>query len=89
MTGYWEWVLGEYPAKDAMHVTTEIDPRPRPLFARNPYNNDFAGRVAFVASREPARTVTGDRIEFLGRNGTLAIRRPCVASGSRAGRRRL
>ena len=25
VTGYWEWVLGELRAKNAMHVVTEID----------------------------------------------------------------
>src|SRR5207247_4129729 len=42
------------------------------LCARNPYNTEFSGRVAFFNSGDAARTVTGDRTEFLGRNGTLA-----------------
>ncbi len=71
-TGYWEWVLGELRAKSAMHVATEIDPQTSALFARNSYNTDFEGRVAFVASSELARSYTADRAEFLGRNGTLA-----------------
>jgi cyclic beta-1,2-glucan synthetase len=71
-TGYWEWVLGELRAKSAMHVATEIDSQTSALFARNSYNTDFENRVAFVASSELARSYTGDRAEFLGRNGTLA-----------------
>ena len=46
-TGYVEWVLGDLRAKSAMHVTTEIDPSSGALFARNPYNTDFADRMAF------------------------------------------
>jgi cellobiose phosphorylase len=71
-TGYWEWVLGELRAKNAMHVATEIDPQTSALFARNSYNTDFEGRVVFVASSELARSYTADRAEFLGRNGTPA-----------------
>ncbi|MFZ2209719.1 MAG: cyclic beta 1-2 glucan synthetase, partial [Porticoccaceae bacterium] len=32
-TGYVEWVLGDLPAKSAMHVTTEISPKSGALFA--------------------------------------------------------
>ena len=46
-TGYVEWVLGDLRSKSAMHVMTEIDPNSGALFARNPYNTEFADRVAF------------------------------------------
>ena len=42
------------------------------LFARNAYSTEFGERIAFVDSSEADRTVTGDRTEFLGRNGTPA-----------------
>ena len=70
-TGYVEWVLGDLPAKSAMHVITEIDPSSGTLYARNPYSPEFADRVAFFDVDEPTRHVSGDRREFLGRNGTL------------------
>jgi cyclic beta-1,2-glucan synthetase len=70
-TGYVEWVLGDLQSKSAMHVITEIDPGSGALFARNPYNTEFADRVAFFDVDDATRTVTGDRTEFLGRNGTL------------------
>jgi cellobiose phosphorylase len=71
-TGYVEWVLGDLRPKSAQHVATEVDPGSGALFARNPYNTEFADRVAFFNVDDAARTVSGDRTEFLGRNGTLA-----------------
>ncbi len=81
VTGYVEWVLGDLRAKSAMHVTTEIDAQSGALYARNPYNTEFAGRVAFFDVDDPTRSLTGDRREFLGRNGTL--RDPAALSRSR------
>ena len=80
-TGYVEWVLGDLRPKSAMHVVTEIDPNSGALFARNPYNTEFADRVAFFNVDDTTRTMTGDRTEFLGRNGTL--RNPAAMSRSR------
>jgi cellobiose phosphorylase len=80
-TGYVEWVLGDLRPKTAMHVVTELDPASGALFARNSYNLEFAGRVAFFNVSESNRTVSGDRTEFLGRNGTL--RSPVAMTRSR------
>jgi cellobiose phosphorylase len=70
-TGYVEWVLGNRRSRSAMHVTTEVDPVTGVLYARNPYNVDFPGRVAFFDVDDVRRTATCDRVEFIGRNGTL------------------
>jgi cyclic beta-1,2-glucan synthetase len=70
-TGYAEWVLGDVRPKSSMHVITEIDPNSGALFARNPYNTEFRDRVAFFDVDDRTRTISGDRREFLGRNGTL------------------
>jgi cellobiose phosphorylase len=71
VTGYVEWVLGDLRPKSAMHVITEIDPTSGALFARNSYNTEFSGRIAFFDVDDATRTVSGDRAEFIGRNGTL------------------
>jgi hypothetical protein len=44
--------------------------RERRAVGAQPYNTEFAGRVAFFDVDEPKRSVSGDRTEFLGRNGT-------------------
>ncbi len=71
ITGYVEWVLGDLRPKTAMHVITEVDIKSGALLARNAYNTEFPDRVAFLDVDDPGRTVTGDRTEFLGRNGAL------------------
>jgi len=71
VTGYVEWVLGDLRPKSAMHVTTEVDPDTGALFAHNPFNSEFPDRIAFFDVDETSRTLTGDRMEFLGRNGSL------------------
>ncbi|MBK6900113.1 MAG: cyclic beta 1-2 glucan synthetase, partial [bacterium] len=81
VTGYVEWVIGDLRAKSAMHVVTGIDARTGALFARNPYNTEFAGRVAFFDADDMARTFTCDRMEFVGRNGSL--RDPAAMSRTR------
>jgi len=70
-TGYVEWVLGDLRPKSTMHVITEIDPASGALYARNAYNTAFADRIAFFDVDDVTRTFSGDRTEFLGRNGTL------------------
>ncbi len=74
-TGYVEWVLGDLRSKGALHITTEIDQNSGAILARNPYNPEFGDRIAFFdadgSTRMPLVSFSGDRHEFLGRNGTL------------------
>ncbi len=70
-TGYVEWVLGDLRPRSAMHVTTEVDAYSGALYARNPYNTEFPGRVAIFDADGANRTTTCDRAEFIGRNGSL------------------
>ena len=91
VTGYVEWVLGDLRARSQMHVVTERDIESGVMTARNAFNSEFGGRVAFFdadtdadadahgmdagagdAARWGEGSVTGDREEFLGRNGRLA-----------------
>jgi len=81
VTGYWEWVLGQWRHTNMMHVVTELDPATGVFLVRNEFNREFAGRTAFVSVNESARSVTGCRAEFLGRNGTMA--RPAAMGRSK------
>ena len=81
VTGYWEWVLGDSRNKSLMHVQTEVELKTGALLARNNYNTEFPGRIAFLDVNDDTRTVTGDRKEFVGRNGNLA--RPAAMKRTR------
>jgi cellobiose phosphorylase len=81
VTGYWEWVLGDLRHKSLLHVQTEVDLKTGALLARNPYNTEFPGRIAFLDANDATRTLTGDRKEFLGRNGSLS--RPAALKRAR------
>ncbi|HXH62839.1 MAG TPA: protein ndvB, partial [Gemmatimonadales bacterium] len=69
VTAYLEWVLGASRGGSAPFVITEMDPDTGAMFARNSWSRDFSTRIAFadLAGRQTAWT--GDRTEFLGRNG--------------------
>ena len=69
VTGMLELVLGTSRAANAPHVVTELDTKTAGLFARNAYNAEFATRVAFLDCSESDRTLSGDRLELIGRNG--------------------
>lgn len=70
-TGYVEWVLGDLKPKSARQIITEIDTKSGAVFARNIYNTEFGNRVCFFDVNDSTRSVTTDRTEFIGRNGTL------------------
>jgi cellobiose phosphorylase len=78
-TGYVEWVLGDMRAKTAPHIQTEVAPESGALYARNPYSTDFGDWIAYFTVDDADRaeaSVTADRTEFLGRNGSM--RRPAA-----------
>ncbi len=70
ITGVVDWTLGVEREDTQMHVVTEWDKNAQALLARNAYHPDFGGRVAFMTSLPAAASYTGDRTEFLGRNGS-------------------
>jgi len=72
VTSYSEWVLGELRHKSLLHVRTEVDNKTGALLARNYDNTDFPDRIVFLDVNDASRTLTGDRKEFIGRNGNLA-----------------
>ncbi|HYL32134.1 MAG TPA: glucoamylase family protein [Stellaceae bacterium] len=71
VTAYVEWVLGASRTATAPFVVTEIDPKTGAMFAQNPWSNEFGEQVAFADLAGRQATWTGDRTEFIGRDGTL------------------
>jgi cyclic beta-1,2-glucan synthetase len=69
VTGYLEWVLGVSRSGSAPFVITEMDATTRAMFARNSWSRDFSQRIAFADLGGRQGAWTGDRTEFLGRNG--------------------
>jgi cyclic beta-1,2-glucan synthetase len=81
VTLYVEWTLGEQRTRTRLHVVTAREPATGAVLAGNAFREPFGDRVAFMDLHDssgaaarmvpPARTVTGDRSEFIGRNRTL------------------
>ena len=72
VTAYAEWVLGTSRGASAPRIVTSLDPETGALLVRNPWNTEFAGRVAFFDLGGRQTAWTADRTEFLGRNGDPA-----------------
>ncbi|MBI3041255.1 MAG: glycosyl transferase [Betaproteobacteria bacterium] len=71
VTAYVEWVLGPSRSASALSVVTEIDRETGAMLAHNPWNMTFGSHVAFADLGGRQTAWTGDRREFLGRNGTF------------------
>ncbi len=72
VAGYVEWVLGQSRSAAAPFVITRRDAVTGAILASNPWNPAFASRTAFFDMRGQQEQWTGDRREFIGRNGSLA-----------------
>jgi cyclic beta-1,2-glucan synthetase len=72
VTSYVEWTLGALREHTQHQVHTTFDGDDGALYARNFFDPQFAGWVAFCATSEPIAEHTADRREFIGRNGTPA-----------------
>jgi cellobiose phosphorylase len=85
LTGFYELVLGEERSVTMPHVVTEVDRGSGALLARSAYSTDFSRRVAFLDCSQEQRSLSGDRLEILGRNGSMA-RPACMTRAHLSGR---
>ena len=87
ITNYSELVLGFRRGTTVPFVITETDGEN--IFAKNPYNNEFAEQIVFAATSENTYSLTCDRKEFIGRNRSLenpeALHRKNLSGRSGAG----
>jgi cyclic beta-1,2-glucan synthetase len=65
------WVLGPNRDQAAPHVVTWLDESSGALLARNTFNPSPDFGVGFAHALPRPASVTGDRTEFLGRNGSV------------------
>ncbi len=72
LTSYVEWVMGAVRTANAPFITTERDAESGAMFARNPWNIEFGQRIAFVDLCGKQTAWSGDRKEFIGRNGNMS-----------------
>lgn len=70
-TGYVDWVLGDLRAKYMKHTITEMDEPTGAILVKNNYSAAFENSVAFFDADGTNKTITTDRTEFIGRNGTI------------------
>jgi cyclic beta-1,2-glucan synthetase len=69
VTYYAEWVLGASRETSQSYTVSEFDSTRFALLVRNPHNEEFGQRIAFLAGTRECHGVTADRTEFLGRMG--------------------
>ncbi|MEX2562886.1 MAG: glucoamylase family protein [Nitriliruptoraceae bacterium] len=86
VTAYVEWVLGVSRSVSAPHVVTEHDEQTDAIFASNAWNGEFAGRTAFFDLGGTQTSWTADRLEFLGRNASVAAPASQQLGGHLSGR---
>ncbi len=70
-TYYAEWVLGTLRSITQQYIVPAYDGETHSLLARNPYNQECGEAVAFLAADRAPTSLTADRVEFLGRNGSM------------------
>jgi cyclic beta-1,2-glucan synthetase len=71
VAAYVEWVLGASRTVTAPYIITEQEPETGAIFAYNPRDMEFGQRVAFANFAGRQSGWTGNRAEFIGRNGSL------------------
>ena len=72
VTAFVEWTLGVSREASQYTVQTQFDRDTATITARNRFDAQFGDWLAFLSISEPARSHSGNRRSFIGRNGTLS-----------------
>lgn len=83
---YAEWVLGGHRSRTAASIVPSRDAATGALLAQNPYGLDFGERIAFLAADGAVHSVTADRGEFIGRQGTSEFPHAVLSGADLSGR---
>lgn len=71
LTSYTEWVLGFSREVTSSFLVTDYDQSSGSLVCQNPWNQEFGSRVSFATFVGGNDSWTGNRTEFIGRNGNM------------------
>ena len=72
VTFFAEWVLGTNREDQVSHIHTAYDRESGAVLAGQYWNGSYTGCMAFAAASPAASSYSGDRTQFLGRNGSHA-----------------
>jgi len=72
ITYFAEWVLGPSREDQQIHVQTSRDEASGAIVATQTWSGSFTGQIAFAASSPKAASYSADRVQFLGRNGSIS-----------------
>ena len=72
VTSFVEWVVGSLREHTQHQVHTSFSTDTGAIYARNFFDLQFASHVAFCAMSERVVEHTGNRREFIGRNGSVS-----------------
>ena len=86
VTSYHDLVLGTNRELTARRLVTCSDEQTGALLVRNPWSTQFADQVVFVDLAGEQTSVSADRHEVLGAQGTLAAPRAVLDGGPLSGR---
>jgi cyclic beta-1,2-glucan synthetase len=72
ITYFAEWVLGPNREDQQIHVQTSRDEESGALIATQSWSGSFTHQIAFAASSPKTSSYSADRVQFLGRNGSIS-----------------
>ncbi len=73
VTYFAEWLLGSNREDQGLHVYTSYDRQSGAVLAGQSWSGSYTSQVAFAAASPTPSAYSGDRTQFLGRNGSTSM----------------